>query len=120
LVDFVIDTDRKNQFEGGLLVVAVLLAFLGSLRAALIVAAAIPLSLLFAFAGMYRFGIAASLLLPWPMKIIVDSILGAEAIPNWLPADRSAALLAVCVALVVIHFVRGALGAWIAVADACS
>ena len=64
LVDFVIDTVRKNLFEGGLLVVAVLFAFLGNLRAALIVAAAIPLSMLFAFSGMLRFGIAASLLEP--------------------------------------------------------
>jgi heavy metal efflux system protein len=62
LVDFVIDTVRKNLFEGGLLVIAVLFAFLGSLRAALIVATAIPLSMLFAFSGMLRFGIAASLL----------------------------------------------------------
>ena len=62
LVDFVIDTVRKNLFEGGLLVVAVLFAFLGNLRAALIVALAIPLSMLFAFCGMLRFGIAASLL----------------------------------------------------------
>jgi cobalt-zinc-cadmium resistance protein CzcA len=62
LVDFVIDTVRKNLFEGGLLVVAVLFAFLGNLRAAAIVALAIPLSMLFAFTGMYRFGIAASLL----------------------------------------------------------
>jgi len=62
LVDFVIDTVRKNLFEGGLLVVAVLFAFLGNLRAALIVAVAIPLSMLFAFCGMLRFGIAASLL----------------------------------------------------------
>jgi cobalt-zinc-cadmium resistance protein CzcA len=62
LVDFVIDTVRKNLFEGGLLVIAVLFAFLGSLRAALIVALAIPLSMLFAFSGMLRFGIAASLL----------------------------------------------------------
>jgi heavy metal efflux system protein len=62
LVDFVIDTVRKNLFEGGLLVVAVLFVFLGNLRAALIVAAAIPLSMLFAFCGMLRFGIAASLL----------------------------------------------------------
>jgi len=62
LVDFVIETVRKNLFEGGLLVVAVLFAFLGSLRAALIVAVAIPLSMLFAFSGMLRFGIAASLL----------------------------------------------------------
>ncbi|MFO1096502.1 MAG: CusA/CzcA family heavy metal efflux RND transporter [Planctomycetaceae bacterium] len=62
LVDFVIDTVRNNLFEGGLLVVAVLFAFLGNLRAAAIVALAIPLSMLFAFTGMYRFGIAASLL----------------------------------------------------------
>ena len=62
LVDSVIDTVRKNLFEGGLLVVAVLFVFLGNLRAGLIVALAIPLSMLFAFTGMWRFGIAASLL----------------------------------------------------------
>jgi cobalt-zinc-cadmium resistance protein CzcA len=62
LVDFVIDTVRKNLFEGGLLVVAVLFAFLGNLRASVIVALAIPLSMLFAFCGMLQFGIAASLL----------------------------------------------------------
>jgi cobalt-zinc-cadmium resistance protein CzcA len=62
LVDFVIDTARNNLFEGGLLVVAVLFLFLGNLRAATIVALAIPLSMLFAFSGMFRFGIAASLL----------------------------------------------------------
>lgn len=62
LVDSVIDTVRKNLFEGGLLVVAVLFFFLGNLRAGLIVALAIPLSMLFAFTGMWRFGIAASLL----------------------------------------------------------
>src|SRR5262249_8374409 len=62
LVDFVIDTVRNNLFEGGLLVVAVLFLFLGNLRAAAIVALAIPLSMMFAFSGMLRFGIAASLL----------------------------------------------------------
>ncbi len=62
LVDHVIETVRKNLFEGGLLVVAVLFAFLGNLRAGLIVALAIPLSMLFAFSGMLQFGIAASLL----------------------------------------------------------
>lgn len=62
LVDHVIDTVRNNLFEGGLLVVAVLFVFLGNLRAGLIVAAAIPLSMLFAFSGMVQFGIAASLL----------------------------------------------------------
>jgi heavy metal efflux system protein len=62
LVDYVIDTVRKNLFEGGILVIAVLFLFLGNLRAAFIVALAIPLSMLFAFSGMLRFGISASLL----------------------------------------------------------
>ncbi|MBN9517193.1 efflux RND transporter permease subunit [bacterium] len=62
LVAVVIETVRGNLFEAGLLVVAVLFLFLGNLRAAAIVALAIPLSLLFAFGGMWRFGIAASLL----------------------------------------------------------
>jgi cobalt-zinc-cadmium resistance protein CzcA len=62
LVNHVIDTVRSNLFEGGLLVVAVLFLFLGNLRAGLIVASAIPLSMLFAFCGMLQFGIAASLL----------------------------------------------------------
>ncbi|EMI44923.1 heavy metal efflux pump, CzcA family [Rhodopirellula sp. SWK7] len=62
LIDHVIHTVQKNLFEGGLLVVAVLFIFLGNLRAGIIVALAIPLSMLFAFAGMLKFGIAASLL----------------------------------------------------------
>lgn len=62
LVDHVIETVKTNLFEGGLLVVAVLFLFLGNLRAGLIVAMAIPLSMLFAFSGMLQIGIAASLL----------------------------------------------------------
>ena len=62
LIDHVIHSVQKNLFEGGLLVVAVLFIFLGNLRAGLIVAMAIPLSMLFAFSGMLKFGIAASLL----------------------------------------------------------
>ncbi len=62
LVDYVIHTVRNNLFEGGLLVIAVLFLFLGNWRAAAIVVVAIPLSMLFTFTGMWRFGIAASLL----------------------------------------------------------
>jgi len=62
LVDEVIETVRGNLFEGGLLVIAVLFVFLGNLRAGIVVALAIPLSMLFAFAGMLRFAIAGSLL----------------------------------------------------------
>ncbi len=62
LVDAVLETVQENLFEGALFVVAVLFALLGSLRAGLIVALAIPLSMLFAFDGMLRLGIAGSLM----------------------------------------------------------
>ncbi|HEV3122125.1 MAG TPA: CusA/CzcA family heavy metal efflux RND transporter, partial [Isosphaeraceae bacterium] len=62
LVDKVLQTVAKNLFEGAVLVVAVLFAFLGSLRAGLIVASAIPLSMLFAVTLMQEVGIAGSLM----------------------------------------------------------
>ena len=62
LVDQVISTVKKNLLEGAILVVAVLFMFLGNLRAGLIVASAIPLSMLFAFNQMLQFGIAGSLM----------------------------------------------------------
>ncbi|NMO14619.1 efflux RND transporter permease subunit [Pyxidicoccus fallax] len=62
LVDHVLRTVRTNLLEGALLVIAVLFCFLGNWRAGLIVAAAIPLSLLFAFNAMLRFGIAGTLM----------------------------------------------------------
>src|SRR5512145_1035630 len=62
LVGNVIHTVRDNLLVGALLVIAVLLGFLGNLRAGLIVAAAIPLSMLFAGNLMLLAGIAASLL----------------------------------------------------------
>ena len=62
LVERVLGTVRTNLLEGALLVVAVLFAFLGNLRAGLVVAAAIPLSMLFAGNLMLRFGVAGSLM----------------------------------------------------------
>ncbi|NNF39426.1 MAG: efflux RND transporter permease subunit [Gemmatimonadetes bacterium] len=62
LVARTIKTVEKNLFEGGLLVVAVLLLMLGNLRGGLIVAAAIPLSMLFAFIGMVRAGVSGNLM----------------------------------------------------------
>lgn len=62
LVDHVIRTVRENLFVGALLVVAVLFVFLGNLRAGLIVASAIPLSMLFAAHAMLQAGIAGSLM----------------------------------------------------------
>ena len=48
--------------KAGFLVIAVLLLFLGNVRAALVVAATIPLSLLFAFLGMRWLGLSANLM----------------------------------------------------------
>jgi cobalt-zinc-cadmium resistance protein CzcA len=62
LVDNVIRTVEENLLAGALLVIIVLFAFLGNLRAGLIMAAAIPLSMLFAVDLMLRAGISASLL----------------------------------------------------------
>lgn len=62
LVDKVIRTVEHNLLAGALLVIAVLFAFLGNLRAGLIVALGIPLSMLFAGDLMLQAGIAASLL----------------------------------------------------------
>jgi cobalt-zinc-cadmium resistance protein CzcA len=62
LVDNVIHTVQENLLAGALLVIAILFAFLGNLRAGLIVAAAIPLSMLFAANFMLQAGITASLL----------------------------------------------------------
>ncbi|MDP2345882.1 MAG: CusA/CzcA family heavy metal efflux RND transporter [Deltaproteobacteria bacterium] len=62
LVERVLETVEKNLLEGALLVIAVLFIFLGNLRAGLIVASAIPLSMLFAFDLMLRFGVAGSLM----------------------------------------------------------
>jgi cobalt-zinc-cadmium resistance protein CzcA len=62
LVSRVIATVSKNLIEGGLLVIAVLLLLLGNLRGGLIVASAIPLSMLVAFVGMVRAGISGNLM----------------------------------------------------------
>ena len=62
LVDKVLKTVRNNLLEGALFVIAILFIFLGNLRAGLIVASAIPLSMLCAFSGMLQAGIAGSLM----------------------------------------------------------
>jgi cobalt-zinc-cadmium resistance protein CzcA len=57
-----ITTVQTNLTEGALIVVFVLVLFLGNFRAGLIVASAIPLSLLFALGMMNVFGVTASLM----------------------------------------------------------
>lgn len=62
LIGRTLDTVLRNLLEGGALVVLVLLLMLGSVRAGLIVALAIPLSMLFAANLMYATAISASLM----------------------------------------------------------
>jgi cobalt-zinc-cadmium resistance protein CzcA len=62
LVDKAIATVRKNLIEGAALVVAVLFLFLGNIRAALITALVIPLSMLFTFTGMVTNRVSANLM----------------------------------------------------------
>lgn len=62
LVNSTIHTVSRTLFEGISIVVIVLIFFIGSVRSALVVAATIPLSMLFAFVMMKITGIPANLL----------------------------------------------------------
>lgn len=62
LVDSAIGTVSKNLLEGALIVIFVLILFLGNLRAGLIVASVIPLSMLFAVILMNAFGVSGNLM----------------------------------------------------------
>ncbi|WP_336346354.1 CusA/CzcA family heavy metal efflux RND transporter [Pseudomonas monsensis] len=62
LVDKAIATVKKNLVEGAVLVIAILFLFLGNIRAALITAMVIPLSMLFTFTGMFSNKVSANLM----------------------------------------------------------
>lgn len=62
MVNRAIGTVEKNLLEGALIVVFVLVLFLGNLRAGLIVASVIPLSMLFAVIMMNIFGVSGNLM----------------------------------------------------------
>ena len=62
LVGRAIRTVEKNLAEGALIVILILVLFLGNLRAGLIVASVIPLSMLFAISLMRVFGVSGNLM----------------------------------------------------------
>ena len=62
LVDAAISTVKKNLLEGAILVIVVLLIFLGNIRAAIITALVIPLSMLFTITGMVSNKVSGNLL----------------------------------------------------------
>ena len=62
LVDKAINTVHKNLVEGALLVIVILFILLGNVRAALITAAVIPLTMLATITGMVQTGVSANLM----------------------------------------------------------
>jgi len=62
MVNNAIDTVKHNLLEGALIVIFVLVLFLGNLRAGLLVASVIPLSMLFAVILMNIFGVSGNLM----------------------------------------------------------
>ncbi len=62
LVDKAIETVKKNLLEGAILVIVILFLFLGNIRAAVITAMVIPLSMLFTFSGMVGYRVSANLM----------------------------------------------------------
>jgi len=93
LVNNTLHTVSHTLLEGLVIVVAVLFLFLGSVRAALLTAITIPLSLLFAFVCMHFSGIPANLLSLGALDfgIIVDgTLVMVERIVHALDARRRA------------------------------
>lgn len=62
LISRTIQTVSKNLLEGGIIVIFVLVLLLGNLRAGVIVASVIPLSMLFAISMMGLFGVSGNLM----------------------------------------------------------
>ena len=62
LVDATIDTVTKNLVEGALLVIAVLFALLGNIRAAIVTAAVIPIAMLATITGMVGSRVSGNLM----------------------------------------------------------
>lgn len=96
LVKRAISTVERNLLEGALIVIFVLVLFLGNLRAGLIVASAIPLSLLFALGMMNIFGVSANLMSLGAIDfgLIVDgAVIIVEAILHLMSLEKTKTVL---------------------------
>lgn len=90
LIGHTVTTVAENLLVGAVLVTGILLAFLRNLRAAIIVAAVIPLSLLFAFILMHGMGVSANLISLGAVDfgVIIDSaVVMVEALMVRLAVD---------------------------------
>ncbi len=92
LINRTTKTVLTNLIEGGLIVIFVLVLLLGNLRAGLIVASVIPLSMLFALSMMRLFGVSANLMSLGAIDfgLIVDgSVIVVESIVHRLGLRKS-------------------------------
>ncbi|HBR97914.1 MAG TPA: CusA/CzcA family heavy metal efflux RND transporter [Gammaproteobacteria bacterium] len=107
LVDKAIATVSKNLLEGALLVIAVLFLLLGNMRAALIAAAVIPLSMLMTISGMVEAGVSANLMSLGALDfgLIVDGavIIVENAVRRLGQAQRDNTTLAIADRLQVVY-----------------
>lgn len=91
MVNNAISTVETNLLEGALIVVLILVLFLGNLRAGLIVASVIPLSMLFAISMMNLFGVSGNLMSLGALDfgLIVDgAVIIVEAILHHLHSSK--------------------------------
>jgi cobalt-zinc-cadmium resistance protein CzcA len=92
MVNNAISTVETNLMEGALIVVFVLVLFLGNLRAGLVVASVIPLSMLFAVILMNRFGVSGNLMSLGALDfgLIVDgAVIIVEAVLHQLSHSKT-------------------------------
>jgi cobalt-zinc-cadmium resistance protein CzcA len=97
LINRAIGVVETNLLEGALIVVFVLVVFLGNFRAGLIVASAIPLSMLFALLMMYFFDVSANLMSLGAIDfgLIVDgAVIIIEAVMHYMVSHKRGAPLA--------------------------
>ena len=80
LVERAVGTVSKALLEAIVLVVVLLLAFLGNLRAALVVATILPLSALFTFILMNTFGLSANLMSLGGLAIAIGMLVDAAVV----------------------------------------
>ncbi|MDD1611676.1 MAG: CusA/CzcA family heavy metal efflux RND transporter [Methylococcaceae bacterium] len=80
LVDKAVDTVLHALFEAIVLVVVLLIAFLGNLRAAVTVALALPMAALFTFIMMNAFGMSANLMSLGGLAIAIGMLVDAAVV----------------------------------------
>jgi cobalt-zinc-cadmium resistance protein CzcA len=92
LIDKSIKTVRNNLLEGGLIVVFVLILLMGSIRAGILVASVIPITMLITFGLMQYFGITANLMSLGAIDfgLLVDcSVIVVEGVLFKLHSDKT-------------------------------